>query len=75
MHVALREIAELGERTVNLTVAALVTAWLIANVIIAFLMQSLVLRPIRRLTAKVQAIEFTKGLNAPRLLARRWTMF
>jgi signal transduction histidine kinase len=65
-----QEIAELGERTVNLTVAALVTAWLIAIVIIAFLMQSLVLRPIRKLTAKVNAIEFPKGLDAPRLLAR-----
>jgi len=64
------EIAELGERTVNLTVVAMVTAWLIAIVIIAFLMQSLVLRPIRRLTAKVQAIDFPKGLDAPRLLAR-----
>jgi signal transduction histidine kinase len=65
-----REIAELGERTVSLTVAALVTAWLIAIVIIAFLMQSLVLRPIRQLTEKVQAIETPKGLDAPRLLRR-----
>jgi signal transduction histidine kinase len=65
-----REIAELGERTVTLTVAALVTTWLIAIVIIAFVMQSLVLRPIRQLTAKVQAIDSPKGLDTPRLLAR-----
>ena len=66
-----REIAELGDRTVNLTVAALVTTLLIAIVIIAFLMQSLVLRPIRRLTARVQAVEFPKELDAPRLIARQ----
>jgi signal transduction histidine kinase len=65
-----REIAELGERTVNLAMAALVTTLLIAIVIIAFLMQSLVLRPIRQLTAKVQAVEFPKQFDAPLLLAR-----
>jgi sensor domain CHASE-containing protein len=60
-----REIADLGERTVSLAVAALVAKLLIAIVIIALLMQSLVLRPIRRLTAKVQAIDSPKGLDAP----------
>jgi nitrate/nitrite-specific signal transduction histidine kinase len=54
----------------NLMTLALVTAWLIAIVIIALLVQSLVLRPIRQLTAKVQAIDSPKGLDAPGLLAR-----
>ena len=66
-----REIAELGERTVNLTMAALVATLLIAIVIIALFMQSLVLRPIRRLTAKVQAIEFSQtARRAPPARAR-----
>jgi signal transduction histidine kinase len=65
-----REISDLGQRTTNLTIAALIATWLAAIVIIALFMQSLVLRPIRRLTAKVQAIDSPKRLNAPRLLAR-----
>jgi len=64
------EIPDLGERTVSLTVAALVTTWLIAIIIIAFLMQSLVLRPIRRLTGKVLTIDFPKGLDDSSLMAR-----
>ncbi|KJB91541.1 hypothetical protein N826_27455 [Skermanella aerolata KACC 11604] len=65
------EIADLGLRTTNLTIAALVTTWLVAIVVIAFFMQSLVLRPIRRLTAAVKAIDSPRKLDVPGLLARR----
>jgi signal transduction histidine kinase len=65
-----REIADLGERTVKVTVAAQLVKLLTAIIIIASMIQLLVLRPIRQLTEKVQAVEFPKELDAPRLLAR-----
>ena len=65
------EIADLGRRTTNLTIAALVTTWLVAIVVIALFMQSLVLRPIRRLTAAVKAIDSPRKLDVPGLLTRR----
>ena len=65
------EIGDLGVRTTNLTIAALVTTWLAAIVIIALFMRSLVLRPIRRLTAAVKAIDSPRKLDVPGFLDRR----
>ena len=66
-----RKITDLGSHTVVLSLSALLLTWLADVCIIAFLMQRLVLSPIRELTTKVLSIDFPDtGFAAPALVRR-----